>query len=141
MKINKMKTLCRAKSVGGDYVYGLPEGGLSKFFTWFRNEIGKRFLVHPESICAYAGKKDSEGNLIFEGDVILVKTYFEGETFFEDFVVAFDNNICAFCAFDEKGHPYEGVMDFGDSHVLVVGNVFDNPDVVINWENPQEIKL
>lgn len=146
MKLKKLQLLVRAISAQDNtFRYG---GGIEEFesdkkhFAWLsRNPYGI-YLVLKESASLYVGKDDSKGVHIFEGDVIEVMTEFEGETFIERFVVGYDSNVCAFCAFDEKGYPYEGFMDFGGSStVTVIGNVYQNPELVEGWSDPKDISL
>lgn len=146
MKLKKLQLLVRAICVQDNtfrYGCGIEDfESDKKYFAWLsRNPYGID-LVLKESASLYVGKDDSNDVQIFEGDVIEVTSEFDGETVTERFVVGYDSNVCAFCAFDEKGHPYEGFMDLGTSStVTVIGNVYQNPELVEGWSDPKDISL
>lgn len=109
----------------------------------FTRDSNDNYTLHAinDSQNVYIGKDDCKGNKIFTGDFIKVTTEFEGEMFSECFVISFDTNVCAFCAFKANGQPFEGLMNFGDSKIEVIGNVNANPYLVDGWADPLKVNI
>ncbi len=88
--------------------------------------------VIPKTIGQYTGLTDKNGKKIFEGDICEVTTFtYEGEDIQLLGEVCFKH--CSF-VFQDLKHPdievlFLSVCDF-DTDVEVIGNIYDNPELI-----------
>lgn len=97
----------------------------------YRGYIDWEYEIAPETVSQYTGMTDSEGNKIFEGDILSGERYRDygqtGEYVEDKQVVKWNEKKCGFDPmiwFDGYSHDIKWYK--------VVGNVFDNPDMAEN---------
>ena len=138
MNIKKIPFLQRATCCYCNHtVYGTVEDFFDGEFAWFKTQDGKSIPVYADSIGACSGKKDKNGNFIFEGDVVKI-VFEEEEGYFEGiYVVAYDFKVFGFETYKKTGKSEGLGLDYLED-VEVVGNIFDNPKLVEGWKNPEQ---
>lgn len=124
--------LFRGKRIAdGKWMYGLPSydeyGNIEEIQVWDGEDISF-CLVDPETICQYTGLTDKNGKKIWEGDIL------EGhldDKFPED--VTREKVIWHESGWktEEPGCVDKEYLDeFDTENFEVVGNVFDNPELL-----------
>lgn len=120
--------LYRGKTISGNWVQGLLA---SKDDKWYiSNKAGAPFAykIRPESICQCTGLRDENGKLIFENDIMEAHI---DEDFPEDvsrFKVEWNGK--GWVENHPDGVDREYLDDFDTEHFKVVGNIFDNPELL-----------
>lgn len=94
-------------------------------------EIGKSinmYEVFPETVGQLTGKTDKNKKEIYEGDI--VRVYSRGRYF--DIVLKWDNYSTAFmaCYVDGNKSPFSWFTNLITYELEVIGNVFDNKDLL-----------
>ena len=115
------KILFRGKRIGkNEWV----EGDLIHLPTGIAILANGYAYVIPETVGQYTGLKDGKGKMIFEGDVVKVKSWY---------VVVFEDGAFGLKAYNKinpvplMGHMnFEGVM----KRIKVIGNIHDNPELL-----------
>lgn len=113
--------------------YIMPNGEMFVFEKkFFKKKLSpmsnERYVVH---MCT--GARDMLGNIIYEGDII---TSVEDEGII--CVIAYNTEHCCFYAFDDKHSAYYGLIDRNRETMRVIGNVFDNQDLLNHDESTKE---
>ena len=80
------------------------------------------------------GLHDKNGKEIFEGDK-LRDDYYDEDTVIEDYVVVvWDGKLCQWAidnSFAKDGSSFTNLVEyFGRENLEIIGNVFENPDIV-----------
>ena len=83
-----------------------------------------RYIYHND-----IGAYDSNGNLIFEGDICELNL--DKETIY--CVVAYIGERAAYLLFDEKNFAYYSFNNYSIERMSVVGNVLDNQDFLDSY--------
>lgn len=117
----------------GEWVYGLMNS----------NESIRGFFVDTNTIGQYTGLTDKNGTKIFEGDILQGDEYpycSDGEYNYYAEVVWFDNGCCGFglCTHKNPKSAVRGISDgncewfedFDSDSWSVVGNIYDNPELL-----------
>lgn len=105
-------------------------------------KLGGEFLIDPKTVCQYTGLTDKNGRKIFEGDILKGFQYpffFDGDFNYFAEVCWFDNckgfgvytfkNPEAIIRGISEGNT-ESFEDFSSSDWEVIGNVYDNPELL-----------
>lgn len=119
--------LFRGKTINENWFYGLL---VNKHGKWYINKPGSpvSYAIQPETICQYTGLNDKNGKKIWEGDIL------EGhldDKFPED--VTREKVIWHESGWktEEPGCVDKEYLDeFDTENFEVVGNVFDNPELL-----------
>ena len=116
-------TTKRNKHLNGTWVHGY----LSDKNYIYDKSLNGEFLVDESTICQYTGEKDKNGKKIFEGDILEAHL----DDFFPEDVtrvrVAFEN--MKWCLVQKGMIP--DPFETGDGkNWEVIGNVFDNPELI-----------
>lgn len=121
---------CRTDYKNGDWVYGFVTTMYDDRFpnlpAEMKNTDGVSGIdVDYKTIGEYTGLTDKNGTMIFEGDIIKKRTWHG----IKNLPVTFSFG-CFHCGFgggsSTATHPY--TLD--DKQIEVVGNIYDNPDLI-----------
>lgn len=124
--------LFRAKRIdNGEWVEGYPVIYPSGKVEIFKEcgeppDILLRCNIDPETICQYTGLKDKNDNRIWENDIVKIENSMDegiGNVEFYDGMWYVD------------GEPSNSLYDIieydDDAGVEIIGNIFDNPELII----------
>ena len=119
----------------GMWVYGYyaylrdATGGNHLIFEPAHNpdESNTTHFVDPETVGQYTGFDDMDSKPIFEGDI--VKGFGDGDNLYS--VVFLDGSFC-FCPSFNPDCYIAMDMALNDEMCCVVGNIYDNPELLIN---------
>ena len=114
------------------YLYGIWE---KRYILWgMTNDIPNMIEVDPSTICQCTGLKDKNGKLIWENDIVR-------DAHGNFYAVFYQNNYYRFSWICVKSDVFlVGAMwnlwSFHSFEVEVIGNTFENPDLLgINTQN------
>ena len=131
------KILFRGKEVGtGEWVYGyyvhfdggiLREGESVRLhdYIFIPGGLSLYASVIPNTVGQFTGMKDKKGNPIYEGDIVLKRTY-NGKN---PFRVTFGGGMFH-CGFGGGSSTATHRYTLDDRYIEVIGNVFDNPELL-----------
>lgn len=120
--------LYRGKTINGKWVQGLLATKENKWYISNKSGAPFAYEILPESICQCTGLKDKNGKLIFENDVM--EAHLDDE--FPDDVtrtrVVWEEN--GLVTIEQGSIDREYLCGFDTEHFEVVGNVFDNHELL-----------
>lgn len=108
------------------YLYGIWE---RRYILWgMTNDIPNMVEADPSTVCRCTGRKDKNGKLIYENDILsghIDDEFPEDET--RKRVLWHENGWCT----NEPGCDYyEELDDFDSENFEVIGNIIDNPELL-----------
>ena len=106
------------------YLYGIWE---RRYILWgMTNDIPNMVEVDPETVCQCTGPEDKNGKLIFENDIVKGKYFYGGKSYRHIGQVEY---VCQ--SYKVVGvNQYSGYHSELDGLYEVIGNVFDNPELL-----------
>ena len=120
--------LFRAKQKdNGEWIEGLIWKSFGKLGIMSSDGVYSAFII-PSTICQCTGLKDKNGKLIWENDIMEAHL---DDKFPEDVTrtrVVWDKN--AWVTSEPGAVDRECLDDFDTKHFYVVGNIFDNPELL-----------
>lgn len=88
----------------------------------------------------YAGLKDKNGKEIYEGDIVLYQDWeqcYEGggnDSFINKGIVEYNESNCCFNVTERATIDIEDVLYEGNEDLEVIGNIYDNPELLEEGE-------
>ena len=106
------------------YLYGIWE---RRYILWgMTNDVPNMVEVDPSTICQCTGLKDKNGKLIWENDVV---NCFEAECYGK---ISWNESEAGFyfdVLLEDGTYEEEHIYDYAD-YMMVIGNIFDNPELL-----------
>lgn len=126
--------LFKAKTINGNWVNGLLSNKDDKWYI--SNKAGMPFAydVRPETICQFTGMTDKNGKKIWENDILMAhldESYQEYTTY-----ETVEWGIAGWVTHEAGCTDIEYIDEFVLEHFEVVGNIFDNKELL--QEKPNE---
>ena len=128
----KAKRLDNGEWVQG-YLFGIWE---KRYILWgMTNDIPNMIEVDPSTICQCTGLKDKNGNLIWENDVVKAtvrqNSLCQSSTYSDFYQVAYHKKNCYFYLKKKNNNLlFDGNWSYYLKTIEVIGNVFDNPELL-----------
>jgi uncharacterized phage protein (TIGR01671 family) len=128
------KVRLNGEKIKSNWVYGgiFPQNGDGDFAIIYQQEpTVEKYPVYADTVGQYTGMVDKHGTKIFEGDIIDFFGRSDGDGYG---VVKYD-------AYEtEFGFEYDNIYrslgrNFYPENIEVVGNIYDNPELVGGEEN------
>lgn len=102
--------------------------------TIFNQHMGdgslQGFEVNPSTICQYTGLKDKNGNKIWENDIF---QYTDGTMVTQKDLIEYNETHASFVRLrntEKLGLQYLWIDEATCNHGEVIGNIFDNPELL-----------
>ena len=120
--------LFKAKTINGNWVNGLLANKNDKWYI--SNKAGSPFAydVRPETICQFTGLCDKNGKKIWENDILMAhldESYPEDATY-----ETVEWNAAGWVGHEAGSTDREYLDEFDTEHFEVVGNIFDNKELL-----------
>ena len=120
--------LFKAKTINGNWVNGLLANKNDKWYI--SNKAGSPFAydVRPETICQFTGLCDKNGNKIWENDILMAHL---DESYPEDVTYkTIEWGVAGWVGHETGSTDREYLDEFDTEHFEVVGNIFDNKELL-----------
>ena len=123
-----IEILFKAKTISGNWVNGLLSNKDDKWYI--SNKVGMPFAydVRPETICQFTGLFDKNGKKIWENDILMAhldESYPEDATY-----ETVEWNFSGWVTHEAGSTDREYLDEFDLEHFEVVGNIFDNKELL-----------
>lgn len=120
--------LLKAKTISGNWVNGLLSNKDDKWYI--SNKAGMPFAydVRPETLCQFTGLFDKNGNKIWENDILMAhldESYPEDTTY-----KTVEWGVAGWVTHEAGFTDREYLDEFDLEHFEVVGNIFDNKELL-----------
>lgn len=86
--------------------------------------------VNPSTLGECTSLTDKNGKLIFEGDIIDLNGVFDCESAEGFYKVVWDDAYASFYFESIAEMPYAGDIEYDAAYGEVVGNIYDNPEIL-----------
>lgn len=120
--------LFKAKTISGNWANGLLANKDDKWYI--SNKTGSPFAyeVCPETLCQFTGLCDKNGNKIWENDILMAHlddSYPEDATY-----ETVEWGAAGWVTHEVNSTDRQHLDEFDLEHFEVVGNIFDNPELL-----------
>lgn len=120
--------LFKAKTISGNWVNGLLANKDDKWYI--SNKAGSPFAyeVRPETLCQFTGLCDKNGKRIWENDILMAHL---DDSYPEDVTYkTVEWGVAGWVAHEVNSVDREYLDKFDTEHFEVVGNIFDNKELL-----------
>ena len=120
--------LFKAKTISGNWVKGLLANKDGKWYISNKACMPFAYDVRPETICQFTGLCDKNGNKIWENDILMAHL---DESYPEDVTYeTIEWGVAEWVTHEAGRTDREYLYKFDLEHFEVVGNIFDNPELL-----------
>lgn len=97
-------------------------------FKGFCTPVIRWFEVDPKTLCQFTGLCDKNGNKIWENDILMshLDEFYPEDTTYE----TVEWGIAGWVAYETSSIDREYIDEFDTEHFEVVGNIFDNKELL-----------
>ena len=121
--------------VDGNWVYGGVRQGKGDFSMIYENETYEKRVVYTDTICQYIGLKDKNGNKIWENDIVKYTDDLINKE--KTVLIEFNETYASFVRLykSKMGLQYLYINESIANNCEVIGNIFDNPELLNYVDN------
>ena len=118
--------------VGGNWVYGGVRQGKGDFSMIYEDETYDKRVVYTDTLCQYTGLTDKNGKKIWENDIVKYTDELINKEKVD--LIKFNETHASFCKLHKSpmGLQYIYIDEYGANNCEVIGNIFDNPELLEN---------
>ena len=134
--LSKAKRIDNGEWIQG-YLYGIWE---KRYILWgMTNNIPTMIEVDPTTICQCTGLKDKNGKLIWENDVVKAtvrqNSLCQSSSYSDFYQISYQEKYCYFYLKKKNNNLlFDGNWSYYLKTIEVIGNVFDNPELLESEE-------
>ena len=118
------------KWLKGERIITYSEKETDCIITWMSNGGMSRYEVDPETLCQFTGLLDKNGNKIWENDIVKYEDDLVNMVKVD--LIGWNETHAAFTRLhrSKMGLQYLYIDEFIASNSEVIGNIFDNPELL-----------